>query len=242
MSHFSNYLSYLKIPLSSEVFVHYKLTLFLLLTLIILSYIIDFYLSQSLFGEKYRYFLAPGVIVHELSHGFACFFTGAKVTSMSVFEKGGGYVKHTKSKIPILGAVIISLAPLVAGIVIIFFISRYLSTSDLNLFKNGYSLKAMIAANILIIKNLVHFSVKSWLLLYLTVSVAVTMLPSGRDILNAFLPLLLLIAIFLLLSKYTHILLSMGSLNILLFTTANLLILVAILSIVIFALTNIFRR
>jgi hypothetical protein len=242
MQHALYYLSYLKVPFSAEIFIHYRLTLLLFLAVVILSYIIDFYLSQSFFGQKYRYFLAPGVIVHELSHGFACFFTGAKVTQMSMFEKDGGHVKHTKSKLPILGSVLISLAPLIVGIVLIYFISRYLSTTDLNLFKYGYSAKAIVAANISLIKSLSGFSIKNWILLYLTISVAVTMIPSSQDILNSFIPLIILIFAFLILSKYTHIFLPMGSLNLLLFTVINLLILAAILSIIIFALTNIFRR
>jgi len=242
MANFLHYLKYLTIPFSAEVFLHYRAPLFLLLIVIALSYVIDFYLSHGIFGPKYRYFLAPGVIIHEMAHGFACYLTGAKVTQMSVFQKEGGHVKHTKSKIPILGSVIISLAPLIAGILIIYFISRYLSTGDLNVFKFGYSAKAVIVANIAIIKNLSHFSWKNWIFLYITISVAVTMLPSREDIFNAFFPLILLIILFLIISKYTHIYLPVDPLNILLFTAINLLILGLILSIIIFALSNIFRR
>lgn len=242
MSHYLNYLQYLKIPFSAEVFLHYKTTLILLLLVIFLSYITDFYLSHSIFGPKYRYFLAPGVIVHELAHSFACFFTGAKVTSMSVFAREGGHVRHTKSKIPILGSAIISLAPLIAGIVIIYIISRYLSTEELNVFKYGFGPKAIVKGNIAIIRNLAHFSWKNWLLLYFAISVAVTMLPSRQDLLSGFVLLAVLILAFLIISKYTHIFLPMDPLNILLFTALNLLILMTILSIVLFALTNFFRR
>jgi len=237
-----HYFRYLTIPFSAEVFLHYKVTLGLFVAVILLCYIIDFYLSHSIFGPKYRYFLAPGVIVHELAHGFACFFTGAKVTSMSVFAREGGHVRHTKSKIPILGSVIISLAPLIAGIIIIYIISRYLSTNELNVFKYGYNIKAIIRGNVAIIKNLAHFSWKNWLLLYFTISVAVTMIPSRQDLLAGFVPLAILIFAFLIISKYTHLYLPMDSLNLLLFTAINLLILGAILSIIIFALSNIFRR
>lgn len=221
---------------------HYKTTLILLLFVIFLSYVIDFYLSNSIFGQKYRYFLAPGVIVHELAHGFACIICGAKVTSMSVFAREGGHVRHTKTKVPILGSVIISLAPLIAGIIIIYIISKYLNPDELNVFKYGYGVKAIIRGNIAIIKNLAHFSLKSWLLLYFTISVAVTMLPSRQDLFSGFIPLAILILAFLIVSKYTHILLSVDSLNLLLFTALNLLILMTILSIVLFALTNFFRR
>jgi len=241
MSHFLPYLNYLKIPFSSEVFLHYRGSLILFLAIIILSYIIDFYLSHSFFGAKYRYFLAPGVIVHELSHAFACLFTGAKVTQLSMFDKDGGHVNHTKSKIPILGSVIISTAPLIVGIVIIYLMSRKLGLSDFDFWKFSSDPKSIISANIILIKNISHFSIKNWLLFYLTVSVAVTMIPSRKDFANASIPLLILTLAFMLISKYLHILLPVEPLNILFFTTINLLIIGLVLSIIIFALSNIFK-
>lgn len=239
MSQFLPYVNYLKIPLSAEVFLHYRSSLVLFLLIIILSYIIDFYLSHSFFGPKYRYFLAPGVIIHELSHAFACFFTGAKVRELAVFDKEGGHVKHTKSKIPVLGSVIISTAPLVVGIIIIYLMSRKLGLSDFDFLKFGNDPKSIISANMMLLKNISHFSIKNWLLFYLTISVAVTMMPSRKDFANAFIPLVILVVSFMLISKYTHILLPVESLNILFFTTINLLIIGLVLSIIIFALSNI---
>lgn len=241
MSHLLPYLNYLKIPFSSEVFQHYRGSLALLLGIIILSYIIDFYLSHSFFGHKYRYFLAPGVIVHELSHAFACLFTGAKVTQLSVFDKEGGHVNHTRSKIPLIGSIIISTSPLIVGIIIIYLMSRKLGLSDFDFLKFGNDPKSILAANILLIKNIAHFSWKNWVFFYLTVSVAITMVPSKKDFANAFIPLVILALIFMIVSKYTHILLPVESLNILFFATINLLIIGLILSIIVFALTNIFR-
>jgi hypothetical protein len=241
MSNLLNYAHYLKIPFSSEVFFHYRDSLILFLVIIILSYIIDFYLSHSFFGPKYRYFLAPGVIIHELSHAFACLLTGAKVTQLSVFDKKGGHVNHTRSKIPLLGSVIISTAPLIVGIIIIYIMSRKLGLSDFDFLEFGNEPKSILLANIMLVKNISHFSVKNWLLLYLTISVAVTMVPSRKDFANAFIPLVILTLAFMIISKYMHILLPVEPLNILFFTTINLLIIGLVLSIVIFALTNIFR-
>lgn len=242
MSHFVFYLKYLKIPFSPEVFVHYRSAIALLLVVIILSFIIDFLLAHSFLGPKYRILLAPGVIIHELAHGFACLFTGAKVSEMALFEKDGGHVKHTRPKVPIIGPVIISLAPLVAGIVIIYFTSKYLSAVDLSIFKSGYIAKAVIAANSNILRNLAHFSFRNWILLYIVISTAVTMVPSRQDFVNAFFPLLVLILAFLIISKYTHIFLPTASFNLLMLCALNLLILMLILSIVIFAISNFFRN
>ena len=240
MQQYLLYLKYLAIPFSAEVIAHYRSAIALILILIIFSFAIDYFLSHSIFGVKYRYFLAPGVIIHELAHGFACFFTGAKVSEMSLFEKNGGHVKHTRPKIPILGPVLISLAPLIVGIFVIFFASKILSMGEIGMFKNGIDPKAIISANLIIVHNLFGLPLKNWILLYIVISTAVTMIPSRQDFVNAFFPLLILIIGFLIVSKYTHILLPLTSFNFLLASALNLLILMLIFSIIIFAISNIF--
>ena len=73
---------------------------------------------------------APGVIVHECSHILGCIITGAKIKKVVFFSEEGGSVTYTSSKIPYIGDVVISTAPLVcipivlAGLTWIF--SQYL--------------------------------------------------------------------------------------------------------------------
>lgn len=225
-----------------SILANYRLTIVLFLAVIILAYTCDYFLSQSIFGRSYRYFLAPGVIVHEFAHGFACLFTGAKVTEMALFEKEGGHVKHLKSKIPIFGQLIIALAPLVTGIFIVYFVSIRFDFFDIDLAKYSYSVKGAISASIDFLKNLPHFSLKNWVLFYLLISIAVTMLPSRKDISSALLSIVIVtIGIFLAL-KYIPVVLPVYSLNLLLFSTVGILIIFAVFSIVVFALTNVFRR
>ena len=102
-----------------------KLLVFLsiIIIIIILSYAINSILLSSV-GGIYRIFIAPGVILHELSHAFACLVTGAKVTSINVFKKDGGEVRHTKPIIPIIGQIFISLAPFIIGFLAIYLIAR----------------------------------------------------------------------------------------------------------------------
>ncbi len=225
-----------------SVLANYKLTIILFLAVIFLAYICDYFLSQSIFGRGYRYFLAPGVIVHEFAHGFACLFTGAKVTEMALFEKEGGHVKHLKSKIPIFGQLIIALAPLVAGIFIIYFVSIRFDFFDIDLSKYGYSVKGAISTSIDFLKNLPHFSLKNWVLFYLLISIAVTMLPSRKDITSALVSIIIVTFGIFLALKYIPIALPVYSLNLLLFSTVGILIIFAVFSIVVFALTNVFRR
>lgn len=60
------------------------------------------------------FLLAPGLVVHEMSHVLACLLTGATVKEASLFEAGAaGKVSHTKPAIPVVGQALISLAPLI---------------------------------------------------------------------------------------------------------------------------------
>ncbi|TSC93759.1 MAG: hypothetical protein Athens101428_546 [Candidatus Berkelbacteria bacterium Athens1014_28] len=191
-----------------SVLANYKLTIILFLAVIFLAYICDYFLSQSIFGRGYRYFLAPGVIVHEFAHGFACLFTGAKVTEMFI----------------------------------IYFVSIRFDFFDIDLSKYGYSVKGAISTSIDFLKNLPHFSLKNWVLFYLLISIAVTMLPSRKDITSALVSIIIVTFGIFLALKYIPIALPVYSLNLLLFSTVGILIIFAVFSIVVFALTNVFRR
>ena len=58
--------------------------------------------------------MAPGVIVHEVSHVVACLLSGATVKEVSLSNAGiAGKVVHTRPIIPVVGQALISLAPLV---------------------------------------------------------------------------------------------------------------------------------
>lgn len=67
---------------------------------------------SSVLGRIYWIVLAPGVIIHELSHVVACLVTFAKIRRVKLFSPTGGEVEHGPSRIPVVGQVVISMAPL----------------------------------------------------------------------------------------------------------------------------------
>lgn len=78
--------------------------------------------------------IAPGVIVHELSHAFACVITGAKVHSMVLFRSdGSGEVKHGPPKLKYVGDVMISMAPLAGGTICLLLLGMALN-APINLY------------------------------------------------------------------------------------------------------------
>lgn len=174
---------------------------FLILFGIILlaAYLTNYFLSQSFFGYRWRIFVAPGVIFHELSHALACFITGAKIIKISFFDKDGGSVKHQKSPIPIIGPILISTAPLILGILAFYFLAKQIRLqSDLD-FRTIYF-------NIREIFHTVNFT--NWrnlIVIYLLLSIGVTITPSWQDLRNMLGSLVFVSAVFYLLIRYTSL-------------------------------------
>jgi len=137
---------------------------------------------------------APGVIVHECSHIFGCLITGAKVKNVVFFSEKGGSVTYTSSKIPYLGDVVISTAPLIciplvlAGCTGIF--SQYLGCvfpplplgigSTDALFRLCIGITGMFTRNLI-----VQFNPWFLLYLYLTLTLVLSLAPSTQDMKNA---------------------------------------------------------
>jgi hypothetical protein len=164
-----------------------------------LSYLTDYFLVRSFLGYKYRFFVAPGIIIHELSHALACLICWAKIREISFFDQDGGYVKHEKSPIPIFGPILISTAPLVISIIIFYFLGRLLKLEgSLDFGTIIFNLK-------LILKSINFVNWRSFLAIYLLLSVAVTMTPSRQDLINMLTPLVILVAVFYLLFRFTKI-------------------------------------
>jgi len=137
---------------------------------------------------------APGVIVHECSHIFGCLITGAKVKKVVFFSETGGSVTYSASKIPYLGDVVISTAPLLciplvlAGCTWVF--SQYLGCvfpplpvgigSTDALFSLCTGIIGMFTRNLIVQFN-------PWFLLYLyvTLTLVLSLAPSTQDMKNA---------------------------------------------------------
>lgn len=173
--------------------------LILFLILLFLAYLINYFLVRSLFGVKWRFFVAPGVIVHELSHAFACLVCGAKITKISFFDKDGGSVSHQKPIIPVLGPIFISTAPLVVGILIFYFLAKQIRL------EGSLDLQAIYFNFKLLFQTIDFGNWQNLLIIYLLLSIAVTMTPSRQDLINILVPVIFLSVLFYLLVHFTSI-------------------------------------
>ena len=65
-----------------------------------------------------------GAIIHESSHAILCLLTGAKITEFNIFSSQP-HVNHYKSRLPFLGELLISTAPIIGGLLFLFLINKY---------------------------------------------------------------------------------------------------------------------
>lgn len=207
--------------------------------IIFLSTVIDFLLKSVFRNGGYRIFVAPGVILHELAHGFVCLITGAKVKEINFFDRKGGFVKHEKSKLPIIGPVIISLAPLLIGIVVIFILSRFIIIAPdyrLELSLTPQNLNRILSSVIQI-----HLtSARSLIAFYFLVSICTTMAPSFRDFANAFLGLIFLLLVTIAVNYFFVIKLPETTLILVFSLVTTILIVALIFSIILYVIRTIF--
>jgi hypothetical protein len=150
----------------------------------------------------------PGVVLHEVAHIAGCLISGAEIKKIVLFSETGGSVTYAKPRIPLIGTVIISTAPLfvlpliLAGVTWIFgsYFGCYVPLAFPSGWDAGTGLYDMINGVITIFKtNLItHFN--GWFLLYLYLigSIILSLSPSGQDIKNAAVGIGILMALCLL--------------------------------------------
>ena len=164
--------------------------IYLVLLLILIEVFSVWYTRNLLQFKILSYLIFPGIFFHELCHYLACKLTWAKVDKFR-FSWQEGEVVHERSPIPIVGGLIISLAPLAGGIIALYFLFYWLTglslgsvASDLNLAMLG---KIFSSINFL-----------SWqfvLFVYLILNVLAIVSPSHQDYKNIALGLILYVVL-----------------------------------------------
>lgn len=148
-------------------------------SLFLASYLINWLLIRGLLRHYYRLFVAPGVIVHELSHALGCLVTGAQITEINFWKASGGHVKYRHPDTPLFhlfGNPIIALAPIWGTFLIVALTTYFLAP---NLIRLNQYYDWTIPANYWQVLDLADW--RSWLYLYLVTSLMATMAPSKTD-------------------------------------------------------------
>lgn len=160
--------------------IFYIIALFFLLEL--LSFLYSKLFSQLNF---FRFFMVLGILFHETTHYLACKLTLTPVKKFYISRKKG-YVLHGKSKIPIIGGFIISLAPLFIGLVSLMAIFYYLNNNRHLMILSINAVKTDNWPDVLQylkewVFNLQLNSWKLWLSIFLSLNILATFTPSKKD-------------------------------------------------------------
>ncbi len=123
-----------------------------------------------------------GALVHETSHALACLATGARIIEFKIFTRRP-HVTHNKSKIPYLGQVIISLAPIIGGLFFLYLTNKFLLNDYfvITLIDNYNNLGLLIDS---LITQLNLLDWQTWILVLLSLNIGAMIGPSARDLKN----------------------------------------------------------
>ena len=186
----------------------------LVIILILLCILLNYLLINNINRYILLILLAPGVIIHELSHAVGCLLVGAKIKEIKFFSPKGdtlGHVTHSKSKIPIIGQFVISIAPLIGCGLVLYLLAVLMNfPTDYN-----YSLDVLdkeafndffdiIKDGFYIIKDADFKNWETWLFLYFALSLSASISPSSKDFLNMLPSIIFLGIILYLIYKLTE--------------------------------------
>lgn len=174
------------------------LNLVVAVTLLILAlYAVRSLWVKALPARGLVWLIAPGVAVHELSHALACLLTGAKVHSMVLFRSdGSGEVRHGPPKLRYVGDLVIGLAPLLGGSLCLLVLAMLLK-APVNPLRSTAGVQPdqlhfLLDLAALVIDDLrLYLRGSSWtdwrtyVFLYFAICFGLTMAPSGKDLKNA---------------------------------------------------------
>jgi hypothetical protein len=136
-----------------------------------------------------------GAIVHETSHAILCLLTGAKIERFSVFSNQPQVV-HQKSKIPFVGELLISSAPIAGGLLFLFLINHYLLgdyfVASLPQILQWQQWRSLLVLPLQLIAQIDLLQWQSWVMILLFFNVGAMLGPSPQDLKNVW-PMLILL-------------------------------------------------
>ncbi len=166
-------------------------------------YLISEYLHRSLSSISktlYIVLMLPGTIVHETSHAIVALLMGARITKFSVIPSGDtlGHVEHTAPKIPFIGNAAISIAPLIGSPAILLLISGYFGV-HFDFPPASFDILAesrfLLDATFSFITGLDYWNWKTYVFLYLALTLGAGAAPSKTDIISMLPGLIIIVAV-----------------------------------------------
>jgi hypothetical protein len=165
----------------------------LIIAIALLGYVSNWLNWKYLNYPVIRFLYYIGTFIHEVSHIIFCILTGAKVSKISIFSKQPKIV-HSKSRIPIIGQALISLAPIIGGMAFLYVINRfclsnYFTIPGISTFKYFLTGAGTILSNF----NLLKW--QTWVMILLSFNMGAMIGPSLQDLKHIWFILIILLFI-----------------------------------------------
>jgi len=133
--------------------------------------------------------MLPGTIAHETSHAVVALLMGARVTKFSIIPSGDtlGHVEYTPPKIPLIGNTAISIAPLIGCPAILLLISGYFGAHFVfppGSFDIIAEIRFLLYGAFSFITGLDYLNWKTYVFLYLALTLGAGAAPSKADLIN----------------------------------------------------------
>lgn len=168
------------------------MNLALIIILIVAFGYISNWLNWRFLNYKVTHFLYYiGALVHESSHAILCFATGARVHEFNVFSSQP-HVTYSNSRLPFIGNLLISSAPIVGGIFFLFLINHYVLLDHFTIMPSIVNLNDILIGPFKLITQIRLFEWQSWVMILLLINVGAMLGPSLRDIKNIW-PMLIIL-------------------------------------------------
>jgi len=154
----------------------------LIILIALLGYISNWLNWRYLNYSVVRLLFYVGAFLHELSHVIFCRLTGATITGGNIFSRKP-HVIHSKPALPLIGQLLISLAPIIGGLLFLFLINKYYLVNYFEIPQFSDWQSVLIAPlNLLSQINLLGW--QSWLMILLFLNIGAMIGPSLQDLKN----------------------------------------------------------
>lgn len=165
----------------------------IILAISVLGYLSN-WLNWRFLNYKFNYWLYYlGAFVHESSHALLCIFTGAKISEYKVFTRQP-HVTYSKPKLPLIGNLLISIAPMLGGLVFLFFVNKYFLANNF-IIPSFTTWQTFQTDFLYFIKQIDISRWQNIVAIFLFFNVGAMIGPSLQDLKNIWLPILVLIFI-----------------------------------------------
>ena len=155
----------------------------LIILITLLGYISNWLNWRYLNYSAVRLLFYVGAVVHELSHIIFCRLTGAAITGGSIFSREP-HVIHSKPKLPLIGQLLISLAPIVGGLSLLFLINKYYLVNYFEIPLEFSDWQSVLTAPLNLLSQINLIGWQSWLMISLFLNVGAMIGPSLQDLKN----------------------------------------------------------